>query len=88
MIKDFFGFVQWQWSKLEIWQKVWFFAMFIFGMAVGAPKPYDRYLFLLSMTILVALAIVGLMIPGIKSSWEKYKEEKYGLFETIKDSDK
>lgn len=87
MIKEIFGFIQWQWSKLETWQKFWIFAMFIVGMAAGAPKPYDHYLFLLAMSILVGMVVVGLMIPSVKSSWEKYKKEKYGLFETIKDSD-
>lgn len=88
MIKDFFGYIHWQWSNLEGWQKFWFLTMFIMGSAFGASAPYDRYLALLAMIMLAGQVVVGFIFPAIKASYENYKKEKYGLFETIKDSDK
>lgn len=85
-MKDFIGFIAWKWAKFDLWQKCWFGAMAIFGIALIVPRPYDMWLFIVFMVTLLTMTVLLLVLPAVKDSWLRYKKEKYGLLDKIKHS--
>ncbi len=88
MFKDIVNFIQWQWNKYEFWQKCFVGSSAFFGAALVAPAPYNQYLSLVPMFVVFSFMSKWLIWDGAKSQWNKYKEEKQNLFNTIKESDK
>jgi hypothetical protein len=86
-MKDLFDFVKWQWSKFEGWQKCWIISSAFFGAAMVSEPPYVFYLSLVPMTVIFGFLTKWLIWDGTKSQWQKYKKEKEGLFDTIRDSE-
>jgi len=85
-MKDIFGFIQWQWRKWELWQKVFIFVAFLFGVAVFLPGPYDVYIVSALMFATLAWTFKWAVWDNLKASWVKYQEERRKLFDVIKDS--
>lgn len=87
MIREFFGWARWVWSRQETWQKWWLFGMFLVGASINAEGVQHQYL------LGVALAIFGFHLlkwavwDAFRASWAKYKQERNNLLTTIKESD-
>lgn len=87
-MKEIFNFVAWQWKKFEFWQKSFIVSSAFFGAAIAAPEPWRVWLSMVPMVVVFSYMTKWLIWDGIKSAWERYKKEKEGLFDTIKDSDR
>ncbi len=88
MFKEVIGFIQWQWSKFEFWQRCFIFSSAFFGAALVAEQPYSFYLSLVPMVVIFSFMSKWLIWDGTKSAWNKYRKEKTELFQTIKESEK
>ena len=86
-MKEIFGFIAWQWSKWEFWQKMFIVSMCMFGVAVFLPNPYDVYVVGALMFVTLGWTFKWAVWDNLKVSWQKYKQERNKLFKTIKDSD-
>lgn len=84
-MKELINFIKWQWSKWEFWQKAFIFSSFFFGAALVAEPPYVFYLSLVPMTVVFGFMTKWMIWDGTKAAWDRYKQEKANLFNTIKD---
>lgn len=83
-MKEVILFIKWQWKRWELWQRCYIVGAFFFGVGLGLPSPYRNYVMVVPVVMLFLAIAKWFMIDPIRSSWEKYKKEKSGLFEVIK----
>lgn len=88
MMKEFSGFLKWQWQKFEFWQKCFIISSFFVGCSIFAPQPFARWLFIVPMLVVTAFMIKWVVWDGFRSGWEKYKQDRNSLLTTIKESDR
>ena len=86
-MKEILGFIQWQWRRWELWQKIFIVSMSVFVVAVMLPNPYDVYVVLALMFAMLGWTFKWAVWDNLQASWLKYKQERNRLFNTIKDSD-
>lgn len=86
-MKEICNFVRWQWSKFELWQKLWIVAGFVAGASVMASGPYRFYLACIALSIILSCVFKWFIWEPTMNSWIKYKQEKQILFKLIKNSD-
>ncbi len=83
-MRDILMFVQWQWREFEFWQKCFIIITPAMIASVFLPAPYDRYLYLASMSVVFAFFTKWIVWDGIKSSYAKFKQQRDNLFNEIK----
>lgn len=87
-MKEIFKFLKWQWRKFELWQKTFIFASFVGGASIGAPPEIQFYMLLFPMIVIFGFFTKWIIWDRTVESWNEYKKERDGLFDTIKNSDK
>ena len=87
MMKEILGFIAWQWSKWELWQRIFIVSMTVFVGAILLPEPYDVYVVLALMGVMLAWTFKWAVWDNLRANWQKYREERNRLFKIIKDSD-
>ena len=86
-MKEILGFIAWQWSKWELWQRIFIVSMAVFVGAILLPEPYDVYVMLALTFAMLGLMFKWAVWDNLQANWQKYQEERNSLFTTIKDSD-
>lgn len=86
-MKNFFNFITWGWKKLEVWQKLYVFAMILQIVGWISPNPYSIVFISIGLGIILSTMIKWFIWDSIKTSWKNYNKEKSQLFDTIKQSD-
>ena len=83
---ELFRFLKWQWNKFDLWQKWYLTGAAFFGAGITASENVRYYL--LAVPVGIALYYIGkcVIYDSIVESYQKYKQEKQSLFETIKTS--
>lgn len=76
-MKEFFKFIKWQVSKWKWHDYLWFLGCGLVGAGFHNPQ------LLMAGAIIVFTMIFSYMV---KTQWNRYKEERNKLFDTIKDS--
>jgi len=87
MMKEILGFIAWQWRKWELWQRLFIVSMIVFAGAILLPDPYDVYVVLVLMGVMLAWTFKWAVWDNLRANWQKYREERNRLFKIIKDSD-
>jgi len=87
MMKEILGFIAWQWRKWELWQRLFIVSMIVFVGAILLPDPYDVYVVLVLMGVMLAWTFKWAVWDNLRANWQKYREERNRLFKIIKDSD-
>ena len=87
-MKEIVGFVQWQWRRWELWQKLFIVGLSGIMSAVLLPNPYDTYMVLGVTGVTLVWTFKWAVWDNVQASWLKYREERNQLFKTIKDSDR
>ena len=89
-MKDIIGFFQWHWRQWTASQRFYILGAAFFG--AGIPdywKTGETNLMLrLALGIWILVFLKWFMWDLSVDSWNRYKKEKYGIFDTIKESDK
>lgn len=80
-------FIQWQWQKLELWQKLFVFAMFLQGLGWTRGDEIGQWIGLSGLAIILAFMTKWFIWEPLRDNWIKYQEERQGLFDKIKNSD-
>lgn len=89
-MKDIMGFLSWHWTKFSGIQKVAakFSVCLVFSFIASLfSDAVSMILFAISIMILISGFFIHEILPGIKGSFHRYKQERYSLFEKIKNSD-
>jgi hydrogenase-4 membrane subunit HyfE len=81
-------FIKWQWTRFELWQKVYLFCFLAMISSLFLNDPYDYYVWTFSIIVIFGYFIKWFIFDSLKNSYEKYKKEKSELFNFIKESDK
>jgi hypothetical protein len=87
-MKEIMGFIQWQWQRWEMWQKIFIVGMVVFVLAAAFPTPYDVYVVLSLSGAVLVWTFKWAVWDNVQASWIKYKQERNSLLTTIKNSDK
>jgi hypothetical protein len=87
MMKEILGFIAWQWRKWELWQRLFIVSMIVFVGAILLPDPYDVYVVLVLMSVMLGWTFKWAVWDNLRANWQKYREERNRLFKIIKDSD-
>jgi len=86
-MKNFLGFLKWQWGRFELWQRIYIISVctVLFGMT---QEGMTRTV-LMGGPVLLGLAwgLKLLIWDRAKESYQEYQKQKSNLFETIKTSD-
>lgn len=82
------SFIKWQWAKCEAWQKWFIFTAFLFVIGVTSKSTVGAFCLGFSISIFFYFITKWFLVDPIRNSWEEFKKEQNGLFDTIKDSDK
>jgi hypothetical protein len=85
-MKNIFGFVLWQWRKYEIWQKLFVFSMFVFGIGLGSEGQLRVILTAAPMMIIFSYLVKWFVWDALKDSYNRYIEEKQKIIDVIKNS--
>lgn len=80
-------FAQWQWRRLQTWQRGYLLGALLFGMGLGLPDPYGTYVIAVPVSAWFGFFGKWWVWDPLKASWAKYQTEKRELFSTIKKSD-
>ena len=86
-MKEVLGFIQWQWRKWELWQKLYIAGLIMFVSAVLLPSPWSTYVGLVLMACALVWTFKWAIWDNLRASWFKYKQERNRLFKTIRNSD-
>lgn len=84
---NFIRFIQWQWRKLELWQKFFVFAMFLQGLGWTRGDELGQWIGLSGLLIIFGFMTKWFVWEPLRDNWIKYQEERQGLFDKIKNSD-
>jgi hypothetical protein len=87
MMKEILGFIAWQWRKWELWQRIFIVSMIVFVGAILLPDPYDVYVVLALMFVMLGWTFKWAVWDNVHANWQKYKQERNQLLQIIKDSD-
>lgn len=82
------SFIKWQWKKWETWQRWFAFMFFLFGIGLSSGSVFSMLCLYISVSIFAYFVTKWCIVDPVRKSWESFKEEQDGLFDTIKDSDK
>lgn len=85
-MKEIFNFLGWQWRKFEGWQKMFIFSMFLQGLALPMSSPWALWVSGLGLFIISAYLFKWAIWDGTRAAWDRYKKERNGLLDTIKNS--
>lgn len=85
-MKKIWYFIQWQYRRLETWQKWWMFAMFLFGGSFSASPELRPYYLYPAMAIIMGFILKWAVYDGIKNAWAKYNEEQEKIIDILKDT--
>lgn len=85
-MKKILYFIQWQWRRLETWQRFWLLAMFLIGAGFGSNGLYSMYLLGAGSVIILGFMLKWAVYDGIKNSWAKYNEEQDQIVNILKDT--
>lgn len=86
-MKEIFKFVRWQWHKFEFWQKMFIFATIVQAIGIFIPGWLGLGLMAAGFGIVFFYLLKWAVWERTIESWNKYKQEKTNLFDTIKISD-
>ena len=87
-MKEYLGFIKWQWSSIELDQKIWILGFLFFIISYAFPTPVDIIMKVAGISIIFILVFKWIVWESTRESWKKYKKSKEGLFENIKNSDR
>lgn len=87
-MKEILNFLSWQWNQWEFWQKCFIVSSFFLGAGLAAPEAVRSYLIAIPLIVITAFLAKWLVWDVSKTQWEKYKKEKYELFDNIKNSER
>lgn len=88
-VKNAFRFVQWQWRRMELIPKITTLSMLSVIMSLITMKlGIISDIFIVAALVGVSSTFVILFGTIIKEQYAKFKEDRQGLFDTIKHSDK
>lgn len=85
---QFFRFLKWQWSKWIFWQKMFIASITVQLSSAFMPEPYDNIFRFTGIFVVFAFAFKWFVWDNAVKSWNDYKQERHGIFNTIKESDK
>lgn len=83
-MKELLSFVKWQWQQWKVWQRVYITAMTCFLIGVFLPGPYNLYVTILPIAVLLVMVAKWGVWDMLQASWCRYKSEKRKLFDVIK----
>lgn len=88
-IKNAFRFIQWQWRRFETIPKLACASMFSTLMSIVTMKSDVVSNAFLMTSFTLAFAMFSVLVYTItRDQYGKFKEDRQGLFDTIKNSDK
>ncbi len=83
-MKEIVSFIKWQWNKLETWQKIFMFSMFLMGFTAFRTDEVSRVIFYATSAVPFIFMAKWFMLDPLLDSWKSYKKEKAELFDVIK----
>lgn len=81
---NFLMFLQWQWRRFDLVEKVLFFALALIVVSIAFPDPYKEYIWVSGVAINLAVALKWFVWDRISESYTKYKKQRDGLFNEIR----
>ena len=84
------AFIKWHYRKLQIWQKIWILGCMSVGWAIASPShSQEQYIAgVASAVCMLGVFFKWFVWDPVKDSYEKFKKDQQGLFDTIKNSEK
>ena len=87
-MREIVKFLQWQWRRFELWQKLFILCAFLMGAGIAAEGLAQQILFGTAAVVYLGYIFKWAVWDGVRSSWQQYKQHRNQLFTTIKDSDR
>jgi hypothetical protein len=88
-MKEQIGFIRWWFAKLELLQ--WFLLVSLVlnvGSLFTIGTEISSNMNLIGMVLLLIVFFKWFVLDSLKTSWNRYKEQRNSLLTTIKESDK
>ena len=81
-------FLQWQLRRFEFWQICFIISITLTLTSIAVPDPYSLWMNIAGISIILMFFTKWAVWDGIRSAWQRYKEERNNLLTTIRDSDR
>lgn len=81
---DLVMYLRWLWQRIEFWQKCFILAMFPVISSMFFDSPWDKYLYIAGMAVIISFFLKWTIWDGIRNSYAKFREEKETLFNKIR----
>ena len=86
-MKEVFNFLRWGYGNLQLWQKMFIFAMFLQGVGWTLGGEYGQYAVFAGISIVFGYLFKWAVWDSVKQSWANYKKHRNELLTTIRTSD-
>jgi len=86
-MKEIFRFLQWQWHRFEFWQLCFIFSMLLSVVSIAVPQPWATYMNITGLSVILLFFAKWAVWDGVRSAWQRYKQDRNQLLTTIRDSD-
>ncbi len=81
-------FLQWQWQRWELWQRVYIISFLVFALNFVTDDPWRTWIMISVISVWLSFALKWLIWDRVRDSWQTYQKERLELFERIRDSDR
>ena len=87
IMRELWGFIRWQCSRLELWQWAFILASFMQGVGWTLGGDWGQGIALSGLGIILVFFVKWGLWDTTRDSWAKYKKHRNELLTTIKTSD-
>ncbi len=81
---EIFRWLRWQWRQFETWQKSWLLGAFFLGAGLMLDGILGKIFIAIPFAIFMGYTFKWWFYEPITNSWNKYKEQRETLFDTIR----